>query len=381
MFNSFRIARLGGIDIEINASWLIILALLTFTLAEGVFPAQYEGWHTATYWAIGFVSAVLLFATVLVHELAHAIVAIRRGLPVPKITLFIFGGVSHLSRNPREAGEEFAIAIAGPATSLAIAIVCALLALAMMDLNDQALAIFAYLATVNVLLAVFNMLPGFPLDGGRVLRSLVWKQTKSFGRATAVAGRVGELVGYGIMAAGLMFLLFGGSIIGGIWFIVIGWFLNGAARGEAQSVELERMLGRLTARDVMQREFHTIPPWTPLQRFVDDYVLDRGVRAVIVASEGQAEGILTVTDLRKVPREEWPAAPARRVMTPREKVRTVSADEKAVEVLRIVSDEGLNQVPVIDGGQVVGMISRRELLARVELERAFGPQREDPAHV
>jgi Zn-dependent protease/predicted transcriptional regulator len=371
MLSGFRIARIAGIDIEINISWLVILALLTFTLAEGVFPNQYEGWQTATYWAVGLAAALLLFVTVLVHEMAHALVAIRRGLPVPKITLFIFGGVSHLSRQPREAGEEFKIAAAGPATSVLVAIVCGLIALAVSDVNEQALAIFAYLATVNVLLAVFNMLPGFPLDGGRVLRSIIWRSTGSFRKATAAAGRVGQLFGYGIMAVGFMFAL-GGAVIGGIWFIVIGWFLSNAARGEAESVELERVLGRLAARDVMRSDYVTVPPNTPLQAIVDRYVLGEGTRAVMVADDGTVAGILTVTDLQKVPRDEWPRTPAREVMTPREKVTAVQASDKASEVLRIVGQNGLNQVPVLEDGRMIGLITRRELVERVELESTFG---------
>lgn len=176
---SFRVARIRGISIEIHPSWLFILGVLAFSLSDGVFPDEYPGWSTAMYWAVGIVSAVLLFVAVLVHELAHAVVAQRRGLEVPKITLFIFGGVSHIARQPRSAGEEFAIAVAGPLTSLVIAALAGGAYLAFHDRNEQAGAIGAYLATVNLLLAIFNILPGFPLDGGRVLRSIAWRRTKA----------------------------------------------------------------------------------------------------------------------------------------------------------------------------------------------------------
>ena len=213
---TFRVARLAGIDIEIHFSWLLIVALVSWTLADGVFPDRYDGWSTAAYWAVGVVSAVLLFVTVLIHELAHALVAIRRGVPVPRITLFIFGGVSQMARQPETARAEFAIAAAGPATSLVIAAVTGALAVTLGGANQKVEAIFGYLATINVLLGVFNLLPGFPLDGGRVLRSIVWGRTHSFRQATKIAAGVGEIFAYGLMGLGFLFV-FNGFLWNGIW--------------------------------------------------------------------------------------------------------------------------------------------------------------------
>ena len=213
---SFRVARIFGIDIEIHPSWLLILAFVSYSLSEGVFPDQYEGWSTAEYWVVGITAAVLLFVTVLIHELAHALVAKRRGLEVPRITLFIFGGVSHLARQPASAGEEFQIAAAGPATSLVIALISGGLALFFREVDDRGEAIFVYLSLVNLALAIFNILPGFPLDGGRVLRSIAWKKTGSFRRATRVAAGVGEVFGY-VLIAGGFFLLLGGGLLNGLW--------------------------------------------------------------------------------------------------------------------------------------------------------------------
>src|ERR1035437_2602658 len=229
---SFQIARIRGISIEIHPSWFLILALISYTLADGWFPAQYSGWSTAAYWAVGIAAALLLFVTVLVHELAHAAVAIHRGLPVPKITLFIFGGVSQMARQPRSPGEEFQISAAGPGASIFIAIVTGGAALALNSSNEKLDGILWYLATVNLLLGVFNIIPGFPLDGGRVLRSIAWKRTRSFRRATRIAGGVGEIVGYGLMLLGVVFLIIG-FVFAGIWFLFIGWFLHGAARSES----------------------------------------------------------------------------------------------------------------------------------------------------
>jgi len=373
VFRSFQIARIRGIAIEIHPSWLLILGLITWTLADSFFPDQYPNWNTATYWVVGGTAALLLFATVLVHELAHALVAIRRGLPVPKITLFIFGGVSQMSRQPRTAGEEFAIAAAGPATSVVIAIVSAAAGFGLHTINEQAEAVAYYLAIVNTLLAFFNFLPGFPLDGGRVLRSLAWRRTKSFRRATEIAAGVGETFGYALMAGGVVLLL-AGAAIDGLWFLFIGWFLMSAAKGESQNLQLEGILAKLKARDVMREDFATVTPGHSVQEVVDDYMVGRGERAVVVADERGVLGLITVSDVSRVPRATWPNAPVQGVMTPREKVVTVAADAVARDVLVLIGERRLNQIPVLDGGRMIGMITRRELLDRIQLAEKLAPE-------
>jgi Zn-dependent protease/predicted transcriptional regulator len=370
--SSFRVARLFGIDIEIHPSWFLILAFVAYTLSEGFFPDGYEDWSTGVYWAVGITSALLLFLTVLIHELAHALVAKRRGLDVPRITLFIFGGVSHLGRQPSSAGEEFQIAAAGPATSLVIAIATGLGALLFRGANEQAEAILFYLAFVNAALAVFNILPGFPLDGGRVLRSIAWKKTGSFRRATRVASGVGEIFGYGLLAVGF-FLLLGGLLFDGLWLMFIGWFLLGAARGEAANLQLEGVLRGLTARDVMRADFPSVVPGAPLQSIVDDVMVGQGERAVMVANGGAVLGILTVTDVRAIPRDEWRATPAQAAMTPRDRIVTVIAATPAVEVLVLIGEKRLNQIPVLDDGRMIGMITRREILERLQLAERLTP--------
>jgi Zn-dependent protease/predicted transcriptional regulator len=370
--SSFRVARLFGIDIEIHPSWFLILAFVAYTLSEGFFPDGYEDWSTGVYWAVGITSALLLFLTVLIHELAHALVAKRRGLDVPRITLFIFGGVSHLGRQPSSAGEEFQIAAAGPATSLVIAIATGLGALLFRGANEQAEAILFYLAFVNAALAVFNILPGFPLDGGRVLRSIAWKKTGSFRRATRVASGVGEIFGYGLLAVGF-FLLLDGLLFDGLWLMFIGWFLLGAARGEAANLQLEGVLRGLTARDVMRADFPSVVPGAPLQSIVDDVMVGQGERAVMVANGGAVLGILTVTDVRAIPRDEWRATPAQAAMTPRDRIVTVIAATPAVEVLVLIGEKRLNQIPVLDDGRMIGMITRREILERLQLAETLTP--------
>lgn len=360
------IAKLFGIRVEVDLSWLLIFALVSWTLADRVFPEEYPDWSEGTAWGVGVVAALLLFGTVLLHELAHALVAKARGLEVPKITLFIFGGVSHLGRQPASAREEFFIAAAGPAASIVVAAAAIGIAIASSGRNEYVEAVASYLGFVNGILAAFNLLPGFPLDGGRVLRSLVWGRTRSFRRATEVASGVGVAFGYGLIFAGLGFMLFG-YLINGIWFAFIGWFLMSAARAEGQGVFLESVLARLRARDVMSMDFAVVPPGMPLAQVVDEYMVSKGHRAVVVALGDQVEGILTVSDIRRVPRSEWPYVPARQVMTPKDRVITVDGSTPAIRVLMLVGQNRLNQVPVLENGRMVGLITRRELLDRVEL--------------
>ncbi|HKV00564.1 MAG TPA: site-2 protease family protein, partial [Ktedonobacteraceae bacterium] len=229
MPGSFRIGKIAGIDIFIHVSWIIIFVLLTWSLATGWFAVLYPGWSTITYWVVSLIAALLLFVAVLVHELAHSLVARTRGLPVKNITLFIFGGVSNIEQEPQTPGVEFQMAFVGPLTSLAIGGIAYLLQLALGENTSPLAAILRYLAVTNVLLGIFNLIPGFPLDGGRVLRSIVWKLTGSLRTATRVTTLVGEVIGYLFILLGI-WLFFGGNLLDGIWLGFIGWFLLSAAQ-------------------------------------------------------------------------------------------------------------------------------------------------------
>lgn len=377
MGGTFRVARIFGIDIEIHPSWLLILAFVAWSLSDNLFPSRYESWSTAAYWIVGVSSAVLLFVTVLIHEMAHALVARWRGLPVPRITLFIFGGMSHMSRQPATAGEEFQIAAAGPATSIVIAAITGAIGFLVHGTSEKTEAILFYLAFVNLALGIFNILPGFPLDGGRVLRSIAWKRTGSFRRATRIASSVGEMFGYGMIVTSV-FILLAGGVLDGLWLAFIGWFLLGAARGEASNLQLEGVLKRLTARDVMQADFPSVTPGTPVSEIVHDYMVGKGERAVLVANGGAVSGLITVSDVRRVPRDAWSQVPAQRIMTPRSSVITVNAGQPAVEVLVLLGEKGLNQVPVLEDGRMIGLVTRRELLDRIQLAERLEPAGADP---
>jgi Zn-dependent protease len=236
MPGTFRIGKIAGIDIDIHVSWIIIVVLLTVSLATGWFPQLYAGWSTPTYWLIAFLSSLLLFVSVLLHELAHSLVARRRGLPVKSITLFIFGGVSNIEMEPGTPGIEFQMAFVGPLTSLLIGAICFLLQVPLRGSNSPLEGILFYLAVTNILLGFFNLIPGFPLDGGRVLRSIIWRITGNLQQATRVASLTGQFIAYLFILLGI-WIFFVGDILDGIWLGFIGWFLLSAAQSaNAQSM-------------------------------------------------------------------------------------------------------------------------------------------------
>ena len=370
MRTSLTVARVAGIDIDVHLSWLLIAIVLSWTLAEGVFPDTYDDWSTTEYWVVGTIAALLLFVTVLVHEFAHAIVAMRRGLAVPKITLFVFGGVSHMARQPSTAREELAIALAGPLTSFAVAACCGVIA-AVTGTWEPVQAIFGYLATVNVALGVFNLLPAFPLDGGRVLRSVVWGRTGSLTAATRLASSVGEFLAYGMLAVGA-FLLLAGLALNGLWLMLIAWFLLSAARAEAASTQVDSLLSRLTARDIMDAELPFVSSEATVRELVEEVMLGQGHRAALVGSDEQLGGLVSVTDIRHLPREKWDATSVTAVMTPGPRVVTVGTEERALAILALLGEKKLNQVPVLDDGRIVGLVSRRELIERLQIAEAVG---------
>ena len=316
MESSLRLGRIGGIEIGINYSWLIIFALVTWSLAVGVFPQTTPGLPLVTYWVMGAVAALLLFAAVLAHELAHSFVAIARGMPVKSITLFVFGGVSNVQKEPDEPADEFWMAIVGPLTSVAVGLLFGAVAFLLRDvLSPPVFAIVSYLAVINVILAIFNLIPGFPLDGGRVFRAIVWWITGSLKQATEIAAGAGRIIAYLFIFGGL-YMAFGGNLIGGIWLIFIGWFLATAADVSARQVSALEALRGIAVRDVMNSAPVTVPRDVTIHDLVHDYILTRNVRAFPVVEDGNLVGMVTLSDVRLVPREQWEVVAVEQIMRP-----------------------------------------------------------------
>src|SRR6266702_6970536 len=371
MPGSLRLGKLAGIDIYVHFSWLIIVVLLTVSLATGWFSQLYPGWATFTYWLVGLISALLLFVSVLLHELAHSVVARARGLSVKNITLFIFGGVSNIEEEPKSPGVEFQMAFVGPLTSLVIGGLAFLLLLPLRGTNSPVEAILGYLAVSNILLGIFNLIPGFPLDGGRVLRSIIWKITGSLRTATRGATIVGQIIAYLFIFAGI-WLFFNGNVLNGIWTGFIGWFLLSSAQSANSQVMLQSMFRGVTVGDVMNRTPTTVPANISLERLVNESFLPGGLRSALVLQGDQLAGLITLGDIRHVPRDQWEQTPVGFAMIPLERLHVVSPQQSLNDVLPLMAGQDVNQLPVVQNGQLVGVLNREAIVRYIEVRRNLG---------
>jgi len=371
---SIRFGTIAGIEISLHVSWLIIMVLLTWSLATGWFAIQYPGWSPSAYWVLSISASLLLFGSVLAHELAHSLIARARGLPVKNITLFIFGGVSNIEREPQRPGIELQIALVGPLTSLAIGGLALLLLRAIQGGTSPLAALLGYLGVMNILLGLFNLVPGFPLDGGRVLRAIVWKVSGNVHKATRVATFVGQAIAYLLIFIGLLFF-FEGSLIDGLWLGFIGWFLlNGAQSASAQAT-FATMFSNVTVSQVMNPNPATVPANISLQRLVDEFLLPQGWRSACVLQGDRFAGLITLSGVRHIPREGWSQTPVGLAMVPVEKLHVVSPEQSFEKVLPLMVHQDVNQVPVISADQLVGMLSREDVLRFIEIRRGLGIER------
>ncbi|HET6381613.1 MAG TPA: site-2 protease family protein [candidate division Zixibacteria bacterium] len=373
--NAWRLFSIGGIEVRIHASWLLIFALLTWSLATGFFPQAYreltgDRLSDVTAWILGGLSALLLFISVLVHELAHSFMARARGLEAKSITLFLFGGVSSLSSESPNPGTEFLVAIVGPLTSLAIAGICFLAGAVVTD--PQAGLVLGYLAVVNALVAGFNLIPGFPLDGGRVLRSIAWRATNSVRRATEIAATVGQVAGFGLILWGLatIFLPPADDFFSGFWLAAIGWFLQNAASASLQQVVLETGLRGVRVSSILRPDAAATTPQTMLDALIED-LLRTNRRAMPVVDRGELVGIVTISDISQVPSEARARTPVSAVMSGRDALRTVAPSASLTDVLRLLSEGDYDQLPVVQDGTLVGMLSRGDVIRQLQLRQAL----------
>lgn len=380
--NSFRLFTIRGIEVGIHVSWLIVFVLLTWSLASGYFPAAISGIDPTLAWALGAVASILLFVSVLIHELAHSFVAKSRGLEVSSITLFIFGGVSNLSTEPKSAGVEFWVAVVGPITSFVIAAIAFGIALVMPTAELQAL--FGYLAIVNALLGGFNLIPGFPLDGGRVLRSVAWGITGSLRRATQIAVGAGQIIGGLFILFGIV-QIFGGNLINGLWIAAIGWFLQNAASSSLRQVVLTERLKDVRVADVLRPDTATVPRQATVQRLIDGYLLAGNRRAMPVGDDGQIVGMVTIGDITNVPADARETTQVGSVMGGRNSLVTVAPNDNLADAVEKLGSRDLEQVPVLDDGRFVGMLTRADVMRQLHLREALDvePEAEHehrPAH-
>lgn len=371
MHGSLRIGKIAGITISIHVSWIIIVVLLTWSLATGWFTAFAPYWSTVTYWTVCLLATLLLFVSVLIHELAHSLVARMRGLPVKNITLFIFGGVSNIEQEPKSPGVEFQMTFVGPLTSFLLGGLSYLLWFLIGGGTSPLAAILWYLTVANILLGFFNLIPCFPLDGGRVLRSIIWKISGSLQTATRITMAVGQVIGYLFILYGIV-LFFMGAILSGIWIGFIGWFLLNSAHSASSHTMLENMLKGVTVGAVMNVEPVTVPADLSLQRLVYDLLLPRGYRSAFVTQNDQLVGLVTLTDIRHSPQTQWEQTPVSDIMTPLEKLHVISPQQSLSEVLSMMVAQDVNQLPVVQDIHLVGVLRRDDVMRFLEVRRSLG---------
>jgi len=358
-----KLGRIAGISIGLHYSWFIIALLITLSLAEH-FRTVTPRWSSTVIWSAAIVTGVLFFVALLLHELAHSLLAKARGLRVRAITLFALGGVSQIESEASDAKSEFWIAIVGPLTSLAIGLVCLWIArltgwLPGTEPNIPAIAVLLWLGYINMMLAAFNMIPGYPLDGGRVLRALIWWITRNADRSTQLASQVGQAVAF--IFSGL-YRFFLGANFGGLWLAFIGWFLLDASRSSyAQVAVMTGLRGRPVA-DIMERDCPTVEGHLTLKDFVDEYLLRTGRRCFIVVQNHNVSGLITPHEIKQVDRERWPLTSVQSVMRHLDHVRSVTLDTPAIQALEIMTREDINQLPVLSNGHLEGIFSRAHVL-------------------
>jgi Zn-dependent protease/CBS domain-containing protein len=363
---SLRFGRIRGIEIGIHYTWLIAFALLAYSLAAGVFPVWYPDWTQGLYWSIGAISSLLLFASVLAHELGHSLVAQARGIRVVRIVLFIFGGVAQIADEPRRAFDEFVIAIAGPLVSFVIGILGLLSWPLVNPISEPAGAILHYLGYANLLLVAFNLIPAYPLDGGRVLRAILWGALGSIYRGTRIASRIGIGIGFLFIAVGI-FLAFRAPLQG-IWLVAIGWFLQNAAQQAYQQLLARRWFEGITVGRVMAPAPWAIEPDRTIDELVDA-LLRYNTRSFPVVEDGRLVGIVTITDVSHAPRDEWAIRQVRDLMTPWERLIVATPDTDLETVLEAMVERDIHQVPVVQGHTLIGWLTRNAVLHFLQLRR------------
>jgi Zn-dependent protease/CBS domain-containing protein len=370
MASSLRLGKLFGIDISVHISWFIVLVFLTWSLASRWFPQFLTGLPTSTYWIIGFISALLLFVCVLIHELAHALVARAHGLTVRGITLFLFGGIAQIDQEMKRPGVEFQVAIAGPIASFLLAGAVFLLALPLWGRSAPGVAILVYLATTNLLLGAFNLIPGYPLDGGRVLHAIIWKVTGNIQRSIRMASWVGQSCGYFFILLGLT-EFFMGNAIGGLWTAFIGWFLLIAAQTSRTQVVLQSAFQGVSVAQVMNPQPVTVPANISLQKLVDEYFLPHSIHAAPVTQGDSLAGLISLTDIGRVERERWSSTPVGHVMRLSEQTYSATPEQPLQDVFQEMVARNINQVPVTQDGLLVGLLSRESIMRYLDVHQSL----------
>jgi len=368
-----KLFSLFGFSVRVDASWLIIAFLAAWTLAQGLFPQYYKGLAPGTYWWMGLAGAAGLFVSIVFHECCHSLVARRYGLPISGITLFVFGGVSEMTEEPKSPRVEFLMAAAGPVSSFILAGIFYLCSLgARSGVPLPVYGVIAYLGYVNVLLGCFNLLPAFPLDGGRVLRSALWRAKGNLRWATRVATRIGSAFGAGMILVGVVTFV-AGNFVGGVWWFLIGMFLRSASIMSYRQLLIKGALEGEHVRELMKSDLVTIGPSVTLDRLMDDYVYRYPYKMFPVVDGGRLFGVVTVNQLKEIPREEWTFRTVKDVAATCTEVNTIEPDADAIKALEKMNKTSSGRLMVVDRGRLVGILALRDLLSFLSRRLDLGP--------
>lgn len=367
MRSQIPLGRIFGIKIGLHLSWFLIAWLIVFSLS-GQFHAKHPQWGNGEILVLSIATALLFFVSLLLHELAHSLVATSRGLPVREITLFALGGVSQIERDAATAKTEFWMALVGPLTSAVIGVVCRVGAALLTGIAPEPITeMLLWLGYINFALAAFNMIPGYPLDGGRVLRAIIWWKTGDVDRSTRLAARTGQ-------AAGGLFIVFGivqyfsGAGFGGLWMAFIGWFLLQSAGESYRATGMKHSLEGVRVAEVMARDCPTVDSHQNLRDFVDQVLLRTGQRCFVVLQNGVVAGLVTPHEIKEVSQNRWPYTTLDDIMKPLDEMHTVTPDTSLTSALEVMSKEDLNQLPVLSGGHLEGVLSRADILSFLQLK-------------
>ncbi len=391
LLGGFRVGRFFGVEIIADWSVLLIVGLIAFGLGTGLFPTWHPDWPPALVWGTSLVSALLFLVSIGIHELSHALVGRWQGVPVRRITLFVFGGMAHAEREPGSPKAELLMTIVGPLSSLAIGVGASFAGIQLAGANafetvdpevflaglSPTASLLLWLGPINITLAIFNLVPGFPLDGGRVFRAIVWWVTGDLHRATRLATNAGRGFGWGLVMLGLA-LSFGLTLPGlgtglsqGLWLMLIGWFLANAARASYSQLTMREALGDLRVSDVMRTHIDTVDPELDVSSFVREHVMQSdqtGFPVVDGGDHGGVLGMVTLNDIRRAPRERWHDLRVRDVMVPADRLDTLSPGASALDALNQLTEH--DQVPIVDHGRLVGLARRQDVMKWVILHGA-----------
>jgi Zn-dependent protease/predicted transcriptional regulator len=372
MRNSFLLAKIFGIEVRADYSWFLGLGLVIWSLGAHYFPMTYPGLAGVDVWSLAVAAGVFAFVSIVFHELAHSLVSYATGNPVHVIVLHVFGGLAQLNREPKRARDEFLMALAGPVASLVLALGFGALGWAGPERVGLKMAAFGrWLGMINLILAAFNMIPGFPLDGGRVLRSILWGVTGNFGRATKIAGVTGQIAAFAFIAWGIA-EVFRGNWADGLWIAFVGWFLQNAAGQSIAQVALQDALAGQTAADVMMTDCPHVPPAMTLEKLVNDVAIPSGRRCFPVMGGDRVTGLITLHELSNVPRAQWSTTTVGTAMKLFGDLETVEPETPLVEVVARMVKADVAQIPVVQEKRLRGMVSRDRIMAYLQARHELG---------